>query len=71
MIEDNGVGIAPEELQVLVRRLYGTAPEQTEHVGLYNCYKRLHLMFGERLSFQLKSQKDTGTKITIQINEVI
>lgn len=71
VIEDNGVGIVQGELQVLVQRLYGTAPEQTEHVGLYNCYKRLHLMFGERLSFQLESQKEVGTKITIQINEVI
>jgi len=68
-IEDNGIGIDTGELQILSQRLYGAISEQTEHVGLYNCYKRLYLMFGEKLSFQVESRKEEGTRIIIMIRE--
>jgi ligand-binding sensor protein len=67
-IIDDGVGISPEklrEIRDILRR--GNNYQGTSHVGMRNCYRRLMLMFEDRLSFTIDSSIDTGTKVSISI----
>ena len=63
-VSDNGVGMSPETLQQLrdaLERDEGTG------FGMLASYKRLKLMFGEDLEFQIDSEENRGTDITIRI----
>lgn len=67
-IADNGIGIPPEKLEWLRRNSLCIKSEQNEqHVGLFNCYNRFHLLFGENVEFHLESSEDKGTEISIRI----
>lgn len=67
-IEDNGVGIPVNKLGTIHRTIL--QPDtilDPHHVGLYNCYHRLLLMFNDNVSFTINSKKDIGTTIIIEI----
>lgn len=66
-IEDDGVGIPTDELELLRQHLKCSSPNGNLHVGLYNCYKRFYLMFGEKMSFTIDSQEGYGTQIVITL----
>lgn len=67
-LTDNGVGIEADMLRVIQDSLLTTKGEKPEkHIGLYNCYNRLMLLFGKRLRFQLESAPGKGTRILIKI----
>ena len=67
-IIDDGVGISPEKLREIRDILQrGNNYQGTSHVGMRNCYRRLKLMFEDRLSFTIDSSIDTGTKVSISI----
>lgn len=67
-LEDDGEGME-EELAAEIRASYLTMEKQDsrKHIGLYNCYNRLKILFGERVEFELTSQKGKGTRILIKI----
>lgn len=68
MIKDNGAGISEKQLEVIRNYLNVDKTEQyAAHVGLYNCYKRLSLMYQSRLHFQIESEISKGTVVTITL----
>jgi len=66
VIADNGAGMSPARLQELKHAL-SAGDASGKHVGLQNCYKRFHLLFDRRVSFEITSAENTGTKVTITI----
>lgn len=66
-IQDDGIGIDTKSLDFLTNQFQLDEKKGTEHVGLYNCYKRLQLMFGDKLTFHIESKEQNGTTITIQL----
>ena len=67
IIQDDGIGIDAELLDSLTNQFNLEEKQGNEHVGLYNCYKRLQLMFGEKLTFHIESEEQSGTTITINL----
>lgn len=85
MISDNGVGLAPDELERVrkamkedempVRDLREAAAAQEDWTGsgagsgyaLHNIYRRLQLMYGNRFTFQIDSEWNKGTTVSIRI----
>jgi sensor histidine kinase YesM len=69
-IIDNGTGIESKKLEY-IKALFSEKNElkSNENLGMFNCYKRFKLLFGENLTFNIKSSKDLGTNINILIKK--
>ncbi|WP_135556660.1 sensor histidine kinase [Paenibacillus cymbidii] len=65
VVEDNGRGIDPEELENIRRQLAGA--DRPKRIGIYNVHSRLRLYYGDQGRLALDSVKDEGTKVTILI----
>ena len=63
-VQDTGVGLPPEALKQLRESLES---DEGTGFGVLASYKRLKLLFGERLDFQIDSVENKGTEITIRI----
>lgn len=62
---DNGGGIpAPRlaEIQDALRQLEGS----DQHIGIFNCNRRLHLIFGQSAGLSIHSREGLGTVVKIQ-----
>jgi two-component system, sensor histidine kinase YesM len=69
-IEDNGIGMRPEKLQLLRAQLHsandpGTGPESG--FGLNNVNQRLHLYYGEKYGLTIESEYKVGTRVSLVI----
>lgn len=69
VVEDNGCGMDKEQIeqlwQTMQKRVSGKG------VGLANVYQRLKLFYGEDMQFDIVSELDVGTKITIIVPDHI
>ncbi|WNR46916.1 cache domain-containing sensor histidine kinase [Paenibacillus roseipurpureus] len=68
VIRDNGVGIEPDRLQGVIQT--GGAALQKERftgIGLNNVHERLRLHFGERYGIKIRSIKNVGTIVVIEL----
>ena len=63
-VADSGVGMNPEALQELRESL---ERDEGSGFGMKASYKRLRLMFGGGLKFDIESAENRGTEITIRI----
>ena len=63
-VADSGVGMNPEALQALRESL---ERDEGSGFGMKASYKRLRLMFGGGLKFDIESAENRGTEITIRI----
>lgn len=68
-IADDGLGMTPEILQRNRQVLSGEVKleGQKQHIGLFNSHKRLHLFFKEESAITVESEKDQGTRFTIEM----
>ena len=70
-VQDNGRGMAPEQLRLLNSALQHPFMEQGRHarggmgVGIRNVHARLRLYFGEDFGISCRSRRGEGTTITI------
>ncbi len=64
-VEDDGVGMDAQQLQILRERLLDH-PVSGKHIGLYTVAARLKLI-DERCSFEVFSEKGKGTEIRIKM----
>ncbi len=66
-LSDDGAGIDPARLEKIRTECLSRSPAAppAEHIGLYNCFTRLKLLFGEGLSFDIQSSPGQGTAIHI------
>ncbi|MEY8354515.1 sensor histidine kinase [Lachnospiraceae bacterium 54-53] len=72
-VEDNGIGMKPEELlkmQKLVRR-GGEDVDLREGFGIANVAERIRLNFGGAYGLQIESEYGTGTSVTVRIPAVL
>lgn len=65
-VEDNGVGMEPQQLAVLLENV----PERQTHgtgIGLLNIHRRIQRFFGDNYGLQVESVKGTGTIVTLRL----
>lgn len=69
-IQDNGIGIQTAKQTEILKML---RPDNTtpppEHVGLYNCYRRFLIMYGDRFHFSIQSSPGNGTLVKIVLTQ--
>ncbi len=63
-VADNGVGMNPETLRQLRESL---SRDEGSGFGMLASYKRLKLMYGEKLEFRIESEENRGTEVIIRI----
>ena len=70
-VEDNGEGMAAEELEKLLTHIKSDGKEyygkKGTGIGLRNVYKRLNMFYGDRANFLIESEKGCGTIISIEL----
>jgi len=63
-VRDNGVGMAPDKLAGLLRRLEaGPSDSPSRRIGVKNVYDRLKFQYGERFDMRIMSRPDEGTTV--------
>jgi two-component system sensor histidine kinase YesM len=70
IVEDNGIGMEPNQLLDLTRRLNqknNYEYKSSEHIGLINVMTRLRLYFNEELQIDIKNIEPHGLKIVLTI----
>lgn len=67
-VEDSGVGIPQEKLEILRKKIRGEIPseQKDEHIGLHNVHERLKLFFGEESEMLVESTANVGTQVTLR-----
>lgn len=68
IVEDNGAGMGEERLQFIVKEINpnNLTPSQS-NIGLSNVNKRIKIHFGAEYGLEIKSQKDVGTRVCINL----
>lgn len=69
-VEDNGIGMKPEEVEALEKRIRTSAEERTGSFGLANVQERICLNYGEQYGLSFQSKYGKGTIVTVQIPAV-
>jgi len=68
-LEDNGIGVEPETLARLQQNVSEGASRATgesRHLGIWNVYRRLSLMFGERVSIRFEPVDTGGLRVRVR-----
>ncbi|MCG7216513.1 sensor histidine kinase [Paenibacillus mucilaginosus] len=65
IVEDNGDGITPAEIEALKQRLVHTA--ESEMTGMINIHRRIHLTYGEGSGLFLSQNGLKGLRVEIRI----
>ena len=65
-IEDNGPGMAPEELEQCRAAVYSESGA-TDSIGMRNVHRRLRLHFGEEYGLAIESRHQEGTIVTLRM----
>jgi len=66
-VEDTGAGIPPDMLETLVSSLRLGIQGSSGSIGLSNVYRRLQMYFGSDLQFNIDSEENCGTIVTLVI----
>lgn len=79
IVEDNGVGIAPERLQMLQARLRENRLAERQPasgswrdggIGLMNVHRRIQMVFGEQFGLQVESERGRGSRMILTMPEL-
>ena len=65
-IEDNGPGMAPEELEQCRAAVYSESGA-TDSIGMRNVHRRLRLHFGKEYGLAIESRHQEGTIVTLRM----
>src|SRR5574344_419708 len=67
-IRDNGIGIEPQKLQQLRKKLAtGTVESINSSIGMVNVNQRIKLYYGEKYGIDIESEQGMGTTVTIHV----
>lgn len=66
-VTDNGIGIAPENIEKLLSDTSRVTKSNMSGIGLPNVDRRLKLVYGEEYGITVESELDNYTKITISL----
>jgi two-component system sensor histidine kinase YesM len=64
VIYNNGAGIQEDTLTEIRQRL-DSKTNRSEHSGLYNVNRRIHLMYGDLYGLEIMSKENEGTVVKI------
>ena len=67
-VEDTGIGMPEEDAQAMRRRMNGAEISQLRkkgRVGILNACIRLKMATGDRVRFELESEENVGTTVTV------
>ena len=64
-VQDNGVGMPPEQLEALRSAVANLNDIPSDSIGLKNVALRMHLTYGEHFTFHIDSHLNEGTLITL------
>lgn len=70
-IEDNGVGMEPEQVRRINDRLHARDYMSDKHIGLYNVNRRIRIIFGEEYGLYVTSKKGMGTCVGMTFPKLI
>lgn len=70
-VEDNGLGMRPEEIERMNRSLHEPIATEQESYGLKNLHQRLRLFYGKPCGLQLFQNGDRGVVIQILIRRMM
>lgn len=65
-VEDNGLGMTPEELNRLRENINGDVIKESAHIGLSNVNQRIRLYYGNEYGLIIDSREGIGTRVTIR-----
>ncbi|MBO5208179.1 MAG: sensor histidine kinase [Lachnospiraceae bacterium] len=68
LVEDNGVGMEPEELERLQKEITRPCKETESGFGLANVNERIRMNFGMEYGMTIMSKKGEGTKVQVVIS---
>ena len=66
LISDDGVGIPPEKLDVILSGT-GKSVSGGSNIAIYNTHRRLQILYGERYGLSYSSPPGEGTEVQIRI----
>ncbi len=66
-VQDNGVGMTPEQVEQLVERLKHSMTEGSHGLGLRNVNERIKLYYGDQYGIRVASEFGKGTLIRIEL----
>lgn len=66
LISDDGVGIAPQELETILSEKKTTAGRSGSNIAIYNTHRRLQLMYGTEYGLKYTSVPGGGTDVEIR-----
>ena len=66
-IEDNGQGIRPEALECIIGGKVYVDKLGHQHIGIYNCRRRMELFYKGQADMFIESQQGKGTRILLDL----
>lgn len=66
LISDDGVGIAPQELETILSEKKAAAGRSGSNIAIYNTHRRLQLMYGTEYGLKYTSVPGGGTDVEIR-----
>ncbi len=66
-VEDDGIGCTKEDIENIQERL--KEGKTGGHIGLYNVFERLKLIYEEQFSFSIEQRMEGGTRICLQFKD--
>lgn len=67
VVEDDGIGMAPERLAQVQEGLTQKREEENDFYGLYNVNERIRLKFGEEFGLTIDSVFREGTRVEVRL----
>ena len=65
-VQDNGVGMTPEQVESILRR----DPGNHTGIGIKNVNDRLQIYFGRQYGLHITSEPDVGTTVEIRMPQI-
>lgn len=66
-VEDNGVGMRPDQLDELIRFMKDNNVQESNKIGVRNVYQRLRLFYKDAFHMEIKSVCGEGTWILLEL----
>jgi two-component system, sensor histidine kinase YesM len=67
-VRDNGIGMSPEKLQQMQKRLSDhSSTMDEEHIGIKNVHDQIRYFYGSQYGLELTSTEGKGTTVTMRI----
>ncbi|MCI7813852.1 MAG: histidine kinase [Lachnospiraceae bacterium] len=70
VVEDDGMGMDREKVEKVQREMEEYSGKNMK-IGLGNVYLRMKMFFGDRVCMRIQSEKEKGTRVTIQIRDAL